>query len=141
MSNKTKQEPISKDTIFEQMFEKQVHDFVEQHDILLRENLNLFQMAKKFEERYDYVIETAKKRINDEISNAKLRNSSLHEELMNQRKELIEKEMEKLTLIINNTIQQHLVKNQEDIAELEKLYHDKKKELIDDIIKQIGINY
>lgn len=127
--------------IFEEMFEKQVHDFLDQHMHLIKEEQNVFKMAKKFEERYQYVIARSRENVDKKIENVKKRNEVLFNKLISDRKEVIKKEMDNIESDIAESLKEHdkISKEQEDILNL--LYNEKKASLIEKILKELGFEF
>jgi len=85
--------------IFEEMFEKQVHEFVDKHIHLIKEELNIFEMAKKFEDRYNFVISKTEERVQNKIDEIKAKNQVLYLRITSQRISQIETEIEQLKMI------------------------------------------
>ena len=138
--NKKVSKDIKSDSIFEAMFESQVHEFVEQHNHLFEE-LNLFKMARAFEERYDYVITTATARVNSHIKRTKRKNNKLYNEIVEQRKDSINSEMDKMKISIEKSIKEHNNQNNDHIKKLNQVYKKNKEKLIDIILNEMEINF
>ena len=69
---------------YEEMYTKQVSDFMETHGHIIEEEGDIFQMAKSFEERYDFVVSTARQQMDEEITEIKSRNDAFSERLINE---------------------------------------------------------
>ena len=135
--------PKTKETedVFEQMFESQVHEFVEQHLNIINEESNVFKMAKKFEDRYDFVISKTKERVNIKISEVRKQNHNLYLKITQKRISLIENEMEKLKEDIEKSLEEHneISSDQEEI--LSEIFTKKKSEILNDILNELSFKF
>lgn len=135
--------PKSEETedIFEQMFESKVHEFVEQHLNIINEESNVFKMAKKFEDRYDFVISKTKERINMKISETRKQNHNLYLKITQIRISLIENEMEKLTEAIEKSLEEHNEISSEQEKILSEIYTKKKSEILNNILNELSFKF
>lgn len=135
--------PKSEETedIFEQMFESKVHEFVEQHLNIINEESNVFKMAKKFEDRYDFVISKTKERINMKISEIRKQNHNLYLKITQIRISLIENEMEKLTEAIEKSLEEHNEISSEQEKILSEIYTKKKSEILNNILNELSFKF
>lgn len=129
------------DEMFEEMFESQVHDFMEQHKELFEEDLNVFKMAMRFEERYDFVIDQAKKQMEGKIKKTKERNSQIREDILGEKKSRIEEKLKLLQADIDKSLEEHNQICSDQEKKLRNLYDEHRSELVDKIIKELGVEF
>jgi hypothetical protein len=129
------------ENIFEEMFEKQVHEFVDAHIHLIKEGLNVFEMAKKFEDRYDYVIAKTEEQVQKKIDTIKGRNQKMYLKIISQRISQIETEMEKLAEDIEKSLEEHnSISNNQEIK-IKQIYDQNKDKLLKRIINILDFNF
>ncbi|TFG20019.1 MAG: hypothetical protein EU530_04560 [Promethearchaeota archaeon] len=126
---------------YEDIYTKQVSDFMETHGHIIEEEGDIFQMAKNFEERYDFVISTAKQQMDDEIAEIKIRNDKFSEQLINEHQNRLLEDFQNLKLDIELTLEEHEVKVDIQMKVLEDLYKKNKKKLLDEGIKELGLGF
>jgi len=132
---RTKKEPKK---IYEDIYAKQVHEFMETYDHIIKEEDNIFKMAKSVEERYDFVILTAKQQIMDEINNIKTRNTEFYERLITEHKNHLVDDFHNLKLDIELTLEEHKVKVDVQMKLLGDIYTKNKKKLLSEGLKELG---
>ncbi len=102
---------------------------METHGHIIEEEGDIFQMAKNFEERYDFVISTAKQQMEDEIAEIKIRNDKFSEQLINEHQNRLLEDFQNLKLDIELTLEEHEVKVDIQMKVLEDLYKKNKKKV------------
>ncbi|MCP4761677.1 MAG: hypothetical protein GY870_07835 [archaeon] len=127
--------------LFEEMFEKQVHSFLDQHKHLIDTESNVFEMAKKFDERYRFVIFKGRDEINRKIEIIRERNKIFYQKIMRSRKKTIEEQFEKLQHDIDRSIEEHNNINMNQEEKLTKIYEKNKEQLINQILNELGLNF
>lgn len=127
--------------LYEDIYTKQVSDFMDTHGHIIEEEGDMFKMASKFEERYDFVITTAKEQMIDEIEQIKTRNSEFSERLINEHKNRLLEDFQNLKLDIELTLEEHEVKVDIQMKVLEELYAKNKKNLLSEGIKELGLGF
>ncbi len=127
--------------LFEEMFEKQVHSFLDQHKHLIEKETNVFEMAKKFDERYRFVIFKGRDEINRKIEIIRERNKIFYQKIINKRRKTIEKQFLKLQHDIDRSIEEHnnINKNQEE--KLTTIYENNREQLVNQILDELGLNF
>ncbi|MBN2155425.1 MAG: hypothetical protein JW776_05235 [Candidatus Lokiarchaeota archaeon] len=135
---KAKKEPKK---LYEDIYTKQVQDFMETHSHIIQEEGDVFKMARSFEERYDFVISTAKQQKKDEIYEVEIRNAKFYDQLINEHKNKLLEDFQNLKLDIELTLEEHEVKVDIQMKVLEDLYIKNKKKLIDMGIKELELGF
>ena len=133
-------EIIEGEEVFEDIFETQVQEFMEKHAYLIKEELNIFKMAKAIEDRYKFVTGKAKERSQERINKVKEQNKIFYQTLMNERKQILEKEMKNIERDIEKATKEYILYEKQQEEEQNKIFDKKKEELIEKIIKIIGLD-
>jgi hypothetical protein len=126
---------------YEDIYIKQVSEFMETHSHLIEEEGDIFKMAKSFEERYDFVVSTARQHLEEEIIKVKSRNEAFFEHLINEHQNRLLEDFQNLKLDVELTLEEHEVKVDIQMKVLEDLYRKNKKKLIVEGIKDLGLGY
>ena len=100
-----------------------------------------FKWLKAFEERYDFVISTARQQMDEEILQIKSRNDAFSERLINEHQNRLLEDFQNLKLDIELTLEEHEVKVDIQMKVLEDLYKKNKKNILTDGIKELGLGY
>ncbi len=127
--------------LYEDIYTKQVSDFMEKHGHLIQEEGDIFKMAKSFEERYDFVISTAKKQLNDEVEEVKHRNLEFSERLINEHKNKLLEDFQNLKLDIELTLEEHEVKVDIQMKVLEDVFAKNKTKILTEGIKELRLGF
>jgi len=127
--------------LYEDIYSKQVNEFMETHGHFIEEEGDIFKMAKSFEERYDFVISTAKKQMVDEIEEIKVRNADFYERLINEHKIKLLEDFQNLKLDIELTLEEHEVKVEIQMKVLEDIFKKNRKKLVVEGIKELGLGF
>lgn len=126
---------------YEDIYTKQVSDFMETHGHIIEEEQDIFKMARNFEERYDFVVITAKQQMNDEIEDTKKRNHDFYKRLINEHQNKLLEDFQNLKLDIELTLEEHEVKVDIQMKVLEDLYKKNKAKLRTEGIKELGLGF
>ena len=127
--------------VYEDIYSKQVSEFMKTHGHIIEEEGDIFKMARSFEERYDFVISTAKNQMNEEIENVKVRNLEFSEHLINEHQNRLLEDFQNLKLDIELTLEEHEVKVDIQMKVLEEVYAKNKKKLIAEGIKELRLGF
>ncbi len=135
---KAKKEPKK---LYEDIYSKQVSDFMETHGHIIEEEGDIFKMARTFENRYDFVISTSKEQMNEEIEQNKARNDAFYDNVINEQENKLQEDFQNLKLDIELTLEEHEVKVDIQMKVLEDLYSKNKEKLLEEGIKILGLDF
>ena len=127
--------------LYEDIYSKQVSDFMKTHGHIIEEEGDIFKMAKRFEDRYDFVISTAKKQMTDEITEVKTRNGEFSKRLINEHQNRLLEDFQNLKLDIELTLEEHEVKVDIQMKVLEEIFAKNKKKLIAEGMKELRLGF
>jgi hypothetical protein len=127
--------------LYEDIYTKQVSDFMDTHGHIIEEEGNVFKMAKTFEDRYEFVISTAKDQMNEEIENTKTRNEAFYDKIINEHKNKLQEDFQNLKLDIELTLEEHEVKVEIQEKVLADIFQKNKEKLLNNGIKELGLGF
>jgi hypothetical protein len=127
--------------LFEDIYTKQVSDFMDAHGHIIEEEGNVFKMAKTFEDRYEFVISTAKDQMNEEIEETKTRNEAFYNNVINEHKNKLQEDFQNLKLDIELTLEEHEVKVDIQMKVLADIFQKNKEKLLKTGIEDLGLRF
>lgn len=139
--SRTEKEVHRIEEIYEDIFENQLNQYMDQISKSQIETFNAFEMAKIIEDRFDYIITKAKEKADNEISSVKDYNKSFAEKLISQRKSLIDSYMFNLQNDINKSIEEHNQICDKQIEKIRNKYKSNKDKLLKKFIECLGLEF
>jgi hypothetical protein len=136
--SKAKKEPKK---LYEDIYTKQVSDFMDTHGHIIEEEGNIFKMAKTFEDRYEFVISTAKDQMKEEIEETKTRNDAFHDKVINEHKNKLQEDFQNLKLDIELTLEEHDVKVDIQMKVLADIFQKNMEKLLKLGIEELGLGF
>lgn len=134
--------------IYEDMFEKQVHDYIEKHkeekfgkDHQTPKELNVFKIALELENRYNYIIKKAEERKDEAIKQIEKYNGELKRMILSEQRNNIEREMIALKNDIEESLEDHKKKEREMEDKIRKVYEENKQKILQEILDELGFNF
>lgn len=139
--SRTEKEIHRIEEIYEDIFENQLNQYMDQISKSQIDTFNAFEMAKIIEDRFDYIITKAKEKADNEISLVKDYNKSFAEKLISQRKSLIDNYMFNFQNDINKSIEEHNQICDKQIEKIRNKYKSNKDKLLKKFIECLGLEF
>jgi len=127
--------------LYEDIYTKQVSDFMDAHGHIIEEEGNIFKMAKTFEDRYEFVISTAKDQMKEEIEATKTRNDAFLDNVINEHKNKLQEDFQNLKLDIELTLEEHDVKVDIQMKVLADVFQKNMEKLLKLGIEELGLGF
>jgi len=101
----------------------------------------LFDQVKVLEDRYEYTLKKNKEKLDLSIQSLQRENGARYRKALEEKKKEVEKKVQAMYLAVDQALNELEKQADQVISQIETIFEEKSNEILEDVIKQLGINF
>jgi len=121
---------------------KDKEDFTGERKEIFSDNKELlFDQVKALEDRYDYTLKKNKEKLDLSIQSLQRENGARYRKALEEKKKEVEKKVQAMYIAVDQALNELEKQADAVVHQIESIFEEKSNSVLEDVIKQLGINF